>query len=147
MRAPAHDPAQPQTGGDAHLQEIERDLAQMDALLDAAIRKLLESFMAIHRDVASQQQTLQTFAAEHAGLEACAARLDALRGDIERNVGEAIAGLQFQDMTSQLIRRMREHLASVRGMLDGATDAQAVHARQPRAVKQHHLDCGDIELF
>jgi len=146
MRTTAPDPARPQTGGGAHLQEIERDLAQMDALLEAATRKLIESFMAIHRDVASQQRALAAFAADPAGVDAHAARLDALREDIARHVGEAISGLQFQDMTSQLIRRMGEHLAGVRDLLaDGACAADP--ARRPRAVEQHHMDCGDIELF
>lgn len=146
MRAPALDPARPQTGDDAHLQEIERDLAQMDALLEAAIRKLIESFMAIHRDVASQQQALAAFAADPVGGDAHVARLDALRADIARNVGEAVAGLQFQDMTSQLIRRMGEHLAGARDLLaDGMRAAAPAH--RPRAVEQHHMDCGDIELF
>lgn len=102
--------------------------------------------MAIHRDVASQQQALAAFAADPAGVDAHAARLDALREDIARHVGEAVAGLQFQDMTSQLIRRMGEHLAGVRDLLaDGACAADP--ARRPRAVEQHHMDCGDIELF
>jgi hypothetical protein len=37
--------------GDQHLAEVERDLVQMDVLLDEAIRELCASFMAIHHAI------------------------------------------------------------------------------------------------
>jgi hypothetical protein len=44
--------------GDQHLAEVERDLVQMDVLLDEAIKKLCASFMAIHHAVDRQQEAL-----------------------------------------------------------------------------------------
>lgn len=149
MGTHAHDPASHQAGRGAHIEEVERDLAQMNALLEAAIEKLLVSFMAIHRGVSSQQKMLHESAVDHPEFAACSARMEALREEIARHVGEAIAGLQFQDMTSQLIRRMGEHLAGVRDDLAvyaHSVDAPA-RACRPRAVEQQHMDCGDIELF
>ncbi len=149
MRTRALDPALPQTGGGAHIEEVERDLAQMNALLEAAIEKLLASFMAIHRGVSGQQKMLQDSLACHPELADCSARMAVLREDIARHVGEAIAGLQFQDMTSQLIRRMGEHLANVRDDIAACEERQDAPARasRPRTVQQQHMECGDIELF
>ncbi|MEW6119164.1 MAG: chemotaxis protein [Pseudomonadota bacterium] len=148
MRTHAHEPVAPQAGSGAHIEEVERDLAQMNALLEAAIEKLLASFMAIHRGIASQQNLLRESAADHPEFAACCARVEGLRADIDRHVGEAIAGLQFQDMTSQIIRRMGEHLAGVRDDLGGCANAPAGSTRPlRRTVQQQHLECGDIELF
>jgi hypothetical protein len=44
--------------GDQHLAEVERDLVQMDGLLDEAIKKLCASFMAIHSAVAGNRKPL-----------------------------------------------------------------------------------------
>ncbi|HQT00066.1 MAG: hypothetical protein B7Y26_10425 [Hydrogenophilales bacterium 16-64-46] len=129
--------------GGSHLEEVERDLAQMNALLEAAIEKLLVSFMAIHRGVASQEAMLRDSAVEHPEFSACTARMESLRVDIARHVSQAVSGLQFQDMTSQLIRRMATHLSTLREEIGGAEPCKP----QPRAVSQHHMECGDIELF
>lgn len=129
--------------GGSHLEEVERDLAQMNALLEAAIEKLLVSFMAIHRGVASQETMLRESALHHPEFSACSARMENLRVDIARHVSEAVSGLQFQDMTSQLIRRMAIHLSTLREEIGGAEPKKP----QPRAVSQHHMECGDIELF
>jgi hypothetical protein len=100
--------------------------------------------------------------------------LEALRGEISQHVGAALTGLQFQDMTRQLISRMAQHLAGLRDMY-GALDAdesalaaggddalqamldhltERVDARVSRlacglrsTVNQRHMESGDIELF
>jgi hypothetical protein len=134
---------------DDRLDEVGRDLAQLHALLEAAAEKLLASFMGIHRSVASQQQLFLEAVAAHPECIACSARLEALREDITRHVGEAIAGLQFQDMSSQLIHRMGAHLG---GVCDGdASDAQGagapVRGARRRVMEQRHMESGEIELF
>jgi hypothetical protein len=127
----------------SHLEEVERDLAQMNTLLEAAIEKLLVSFMAIHRGVAGQEAMLRESAVEHPEFSACSARMESLRVDIACHVSQAVSGLQFQDMTSQLIRRMGIHLSTLREEIDGTEPCKP----QPRTVSQHHMECGDIELF
>ena len=143
MNRAAHELAPDHAGGGSHLEEVERDLAQMNALLEAAIEKLLVSFMAIHRGVASQEAMLRESAVDHPEFSACSTRMESLRLDIARNVSEAVSGLQFQDMTSQLIQRMATHLSTLREEIGGAEPKKS----QPRAVSQHHMECGDIELF
>jgi hypothetical protein len=160
--------------GDRHLAEIERDLVQMDVLLDEAIKKLCASFMAIHRAVGLQQETLDRVLSAGAAAPDCAARLGALRDEIGLHVDAAVTGLQFQDMTSQLIGRMARHLAGLRDVFD-AFDAEGAALPETAdapllarlalisdragarctdvagvarsTVNQRHMESGDIELF
>jgi len=157
-----------------HLTEVERDLVQMDVLLDEAIKKMCASFMAIHHAVALQQETLNGLLADGLPAPEYAARFEALRGVIDQHVGAAVTGLQFQDMTSQLIGRMVQHLAGLRDVF-GALDTNGsvppdssneallatlnqisdrVGARCTElaggvrsTVNQRHMESGDIELF
>ena len=160
--------------GDRHLAEVERDLVQMDGLLDEAIKKLCASFMAIHSAVGRQQQALDSLLKEGLNVSEYGARAEAIQGEINQHVGAAVTGLQFQDMTSQLIGRMVEHLTGLRDVF-GALDAHvpilpessdegllkrlndiservgaccSERARGVRStVKQRHMESGDIELF
>lgn len=160
--------------GDQHLAEVEQDLVQMNVLLDEAIKKLYASFMAIHQAVELQQQALGSLQADSMPLPEYVAHFEALRGEISQHVGAAVTGLQFQDMTSQLIGRMAQHLAGLRdmcgalgadesalatgdeealqAMLDDLTER--VDARVSglacgvrSTVNQRHMESGDIELF
>jgi len=160
--------------GDQHLAEVERDLVQMDVLLDEAIKKLCASFMAIHRVADLQRDVLNSLLADGQSTSEHAARFEALRGELDQHIGTAVTGLQFQDMTSQLIGRMALHLAGMRdvfGALDvnesvppeSGTEAllavlgkvsDRVAARFSElegvvrsTVNQRHMESGDIELF
>jgi len=160
--------------GDQHLAEVERDLVQMDGLLDEAIKKLCASFMAIHHVVDQQQEALNDLLAGGMPATECVARFETLRGEINQHVGAAVTGLQFQDMTSQLIGRMVQHLAGLRDVFDAlGTNAPALpessnesllHALNHiservgaccnelaggvrSTVNQRHMESGDIELF
>ena len=162
------------THGDQHLAEVERDLVQMDVLLDEAIKKLCASFMAIHQAVAQQQEALNNMLANGTSAPEYAARFNVIQDELNRHVGTAVTGLQFQDMTSQLIRRMVLHLAGLRGVFgaldtDGAVlpesanetlltmldhisdrvDARciALAGGVRSTVNQRHMESGDIELF
>jgi hypothetical protein len=160
--------------GDQHLAEVERDLVQMDELLDEAIKKLCASFMAIHRAVDLQQEELNALLGDGMPSPASVARIEALRGEIKQHVGAAVTGLQFQDMTSQLIGRMVQHLAGLRDVFgalgtngsvlpESSNEALLATLNQiservgtcctvraggvRSTVNQRHMDSGDIELF
>jgi len=160
--------------GDQHLAEVERDLVQMDVLLEEAIKKLGSSFMAIHLAISKQQETLGSMLSEDGSSPDLAVRLGAIQSEINGHVGAAITGLQFQDMTSQLIGRMVNHLTGLRGVfgeLDSSETAlpesgneallerlnqisDRVGARCTElaggvrsTVNQRHMESGDIELF
>ncbi|MFP5505487.1 MAG: chemotaxis protein [Gammaproteobacteria bacterium] len=159
--------------GDRHLVELEQDLVQMNALLDEAINKLVASFMALSQAVERQQAAFDSLAGSPPSAED-AARLDALRAEIAGHIGAAVTGLQFQDMTSQLVGRMTRHMEGLRAVfgaldvcpvdaVDGGSEAalavlndisDSVMARFAEldgvarsTVNQRHMESGDIELF
>lgn len=160
--------------GEQHLVEVEQDLLQMNVLLDEAIKKLHGSFMAIHHAIELQQDALAGLQGEAMSVPEYAARFETLRGEINRHIGTAVTGLQFQDMTSQLIGRMAQHLSGLRDVF-GALDTQDAALPQSgddallamlnhindrvdervsgraggvrSTVNQRHMESGDIELF
>jgi hypothetical protein len=161
--------------GAQHLTEIEADLVQTNVLLTEAIDKLGASFMAIHAAVTTQQEAVSLLLSGAAATPELAERLHATHRDIDRHVGAAITGLQFQDMTSQLIHRTLRRVTGLREVLGGVGSGSSVmppecdidhiidtlHAVSAalheqsqkleselwKAVRQTHMESGDIELF
>ena len=161
--------------GNQHLAEVETDLVQTNFLLGEAIEKLAASFMAIHAAVSVQQQAVDVLLAGGTLTPEISAGLKAVRSEIGLNVNAAVTGLQFQDMTSQLIGRMVRRVAGLRDVL-GAIDVTGVALTDEsgadeivavlsevnkvlldqssmlesllwKAVSQTHMESGDIELF
>jgi hypothetical protein len=162
-----------------HLTEVDTDLLQTSLLITEAIEKLAASFLAIHAAVTTQQGIVDSLLAdgttEGTTHENARIQIDALRADIGRHVNAAITGLQFQDMTSQLIDRSRnrifglhESLTVLREcavqikertapgelvtQLDQTREAVSRHSSKldgalRKSVSQTHLESGDIELF
>lgn len=156
--------------GNQHVVEIERDLAQTNSLLEEAIRKLGNSFLAIHQGLSSQQTELSSLLNGNS-----TETLANLHAEINLHINAAVTGLQFQDMTSQLINKMTKHIAELRDVfavmdkperqipaiaddaviLDILNTMNADLQRQRlvfddlsrKIVSQQHLDSGDIELF
>lgn len=158
-----------------HLAEVETDLAQTALLLSEAIEKLGASFMAIHAAVSAQQELVALLPTAHQSEHQLPTALQEIQREIGRHVNAAVTGLQFQDMTNQLIDRSLSHVSGLRGLIDvladsaadmggrmddGAlavqlrktSDALELHkestsAAQRKAVTQTHMESGDIELF
>ncbi len=159
-----------------HLAEVETDLAQTALLLTEAIDKLGASFMSIHGVISVQQDAIVRLLEGGAIGDGERVHLQGLQKELDRHVNAAVTGLQFQDMTSQLLQRTLGHVGSLRGMIDvlGATasaigpDASADEviaqltiangevatcrvllddAQLRKAVSQTHMESGDIELF
>ena len=139
----------------SHLAEVKKELTQLDCLLQTAIHKLSTSFIALHQASAAQQALLETLAPRESPHAA----------EIRQQLDNAITGLQFQDMASQLIVSMDKRLAGLKHMLgeiadqhcegDSATTLATSIANQSdelarrlcHPVQQQHMECGDIELF
>ena len=155
-----------------HLLGAETDLAQTNLLLKEAIEKLSSSFMAIHEAVTEQQNAINRVMGGELPTGEIVAILASAQERIASNVYAAVTGLQFQDMTSQLIGRTIHRVnglhdvMSVLGVdmkLDCDTDqtiklvdnVTTVLEEQTRvlegvlrkAVTQTHMESGDIELF
>lgn len=161
--------------GAQHLNEVEIDLDQTAVLLGEAIEKLGASFMALHASVCAQQEIVDQLSNGAVLTPKLAEKLHALQLEIGRHVNSAITGLQFQDMTNQLIGRTTKRVSGLREVLGtlgtrgaellphstaGAVEAllgevNSELAEQSarlesvswKAVSQTHMDSGDIELF
>lgn len=161
--------------GARHLSEIETDLAQTNFLLSGAIEKLGASFMAIHAAIEAQQDAVDSLLSGAMPTPEMAGKLKAGRDEIDRHVNAAVTGLQFQDMTSQLIGRTVTRINGLRGVLDGIGAAGAGMLTESdaddiivalnsinkvleeqsgkldstlwKAVSQTHMESGDAELF
>jgi methyl-accepting chemotaxis protein len=161
--------------GGQHLTEIETDLVQTNFLLSEAIEKLSASFMAIHEAVSAQQQAVESILAGAAHVSDASETLRQRHAEIAQHVSAAVTGLQFQDMTSQLIGRTVRRVTGLRDVLSGVgsgsiampaegeaenlinaiNDINAEMEKQSvkleselwKAVCQTHMESGDIELF
>jgi len=144
---------------DSHVGEAAADLRQTGLILDDAILKLNTSFHGIHE-----------------GLEYC---LDTeMGGQMEvlmRHLQQAIIGLQFHDITTQLLQRATARLDGVCHILltiealksipnaDPKPDEIFLHlqevdqtlaqlnenlqSRFVQSLPQQHLESGDVQLF
>ena len=161
--------------GNQHLTEIETDLLQNNFLLDQAITKLGASFLAMHEAVQTQQGAVSHLVAGGEPTPEIAAQLQQLAVQIDQHVNAAVTGLQFQDMTHQLISRTLRRVVGLRCVMDmlgeGAVqlpldgtfdeamaalrsinrtlDAESTRLESDlwKAVSQTHMESGDIELF
>ncbi|MDO9192324.1 MAG: chemotaxis protein [Undibacterium sp.] len=161
--------------GTEHLLEVETDLVQTTILLAEAIEKLGNSFLSLHSAISSQQEEIDLLISSGVAPAANVERLKTIQDDIAVHINAAVTGLQFQDLTSQLISRTVQRSAGLREVLntleligngiphDGGTDeisnllkevtsrleTQSIELKSllRKAVNQKHLDSGDIELF
>lgn len=161
--------------GANHLTEVETDLGQTSFLLGEAIQKLAASFMAIHASVCAQQDTVDLLLSGRPLTPELTENLKAKQGEISQHVNAAVTGLQFQDMTSQLIERTVRRVSGLRDVLCALSVSEAAltsegdldemiavlqelntlfHEKSTmlegalwKAVAQTHMESGDIELF
>jgi len=158
-----------------HLTETETDLVQTGILLGEAIEKLSVSFMAIHEAIVAQQQTVELLLSGVQPTPEITEQLKARQDEIGLHVNAAVTGLQFQDMTNQLISRAVRRVTGLRDVIEGVgeggtdvspeDDAERLHMTLDninkvleaqslkleselwKAVCQTHMESGDIELF
>ena len=161
--------------GKQHLVEVEADLLQTTFLLSEAIEKLGASFMAVHDVVIEQQQVINALMEQHQFDPIEIKKLEAFKQKIGNEVNAAVTGLQFQDLTSQLITRTIKRVNGLKNLLhelethgneiDPSHEHAAIakfleeishslHAGSNalsgglrRSVDQHDMVTGDIELF
>lgn len=106
---------------------------QTTFLLSEAIDKLGASFMGIHEAVTTQQEEINALL-NMTGLPASASlKIHEYREKISDEVNAAITGLQFQDLTSQLITRTIRRVNGLRESLI----ALAVHGAVMEPEHEH----------
>jgi lipoate synthase len=161
--------------GRQHLLEVETDLVQTAFLLGEAVEKLGSSFFALHSAVSSQQHEVEVLLSDLDMSDPKMERLRELRDEIAQHTNEAVTGLQFQDLTSQLLARTVQRIIGLRNVLSELAtegggmptegnedeivtmlndinknlDVQSAGLKDllRKAVHQKDMDSGDIELF
>jgi molecular chaperone DnaK (HSP70) len=161
--------------GKQHLAEVEADLLQTTYLLTEAIEKLGLSFMAIHAAVAEQQLVLNALMARYQIDAEETVKLEAFKRKIGDEVNAVVTGLQFQDLTSQLLNRTIKRVNGLKDLLNelghhsNAIDPEQEHediakfldemsqslnvgshalsGGLRRSVDQQDMTIGDIEIF
>jgi hypothetical protein len=161
--------------GKQHLVEVEADLLQTTFLLTEAIEKLGISFMAVHQAVTEQQLVLSAVMKQHQFDAEETKKLEDFKLKIGEEVNAAVTGLQFQDLTSQLLVRTIKRVNGLKDLfneLGHHSDSidpeheheeivkfleemsQSLHVGSHalsgglrRSVAQQDMSTGDIELF
>ncbi len=161
--------------GNVHLLEIETDLVQTTCLLANAVEKLGTSFIALHDAVKAQQGEMDMLLTDFEADDPKIQRLRAIQKEITKNTNEAVLGLQFQDLTSQLLSRTLQRIIGLRQVLqeleshgssmpvEGHEDDMVTRLNDlnkqldiqseelkgilRKAVHQKDLESGEIEMF
>lgn len=161
--------------GFRHLGEIGNDLIQTNILLEQAIATLNASFLALHNASQAQQEIAQLLSAEIGFSAHSRERLAELSVEISGNVNNAVTGLQFQDLTKQLMERSLNRIEGMRHLLgilgevgrtmrhhnacEGlaeivdvanknlARQSKELNGQLAKTVRQQHMEVGSIELF
>lgn len=103
--------------GKQHLMRVEADLLQTTFLLNKAIEDLSASFISVHDSVTKQQQILDSLIEQHHFNHEETKQLEVFKQNIVEEVNAVITGLQFQDLTSQLLTRTVNHVNGLKDLL------------------------------
>ena len=161
--------------GKQHLAEVESDLQQTTYLLSKAIEKLGASFIAVHTAVTNQQKIVVALMKRHPFSTDESKQLDMYNKVIAEEVDAAVTGLQFQDITSQLLVRAIKRVNGLKDLLQELdihgdqidtererkeivkileAMSQSLHSGSHalsgglrRSVEQQNMASGEIELF
>jgi ABC-type transporter Mla subunit MlaD len=141
-----------------HLAELAADLTQTSDLLGAAIAHLMAEFDGLNHAIAAQQALLNNAPQDGA------AQWAALAEEMQRRVHGMVTGLQFEDMTRQLLERSQTRVAGLAAMLATLDDpgrqatcaqlqeqlgnsSSALFIALQKSVPQQRMEGGDVELF
>ncbi|MBC7786166.1 MAG: chemotaxis protein [Methylophilaceae bacterium] len=158
-----------------HLIEAEADLMQTSFLLGEAIERLTTSFMQINYAIQSQHDAFEKLMQDQAVPTNNIQKFTEFRDQINTEINAVVTGLQFQDLTSQLLARTMKRLNGLRDVLSGLSSedehqptesdhdavatllkkvneslslrSSALQAGMRQQVTQKHMGSGDIELF
>lgn len=161
--------------GIAHLEEMKNDLIQTNLLLEEAIAKLNGSFFELHDALNAQMEAAGRIASNADSAQEHRERLNRLAEEVGGHVDSVVTGLQFQDMTSQLIGRALHRIEGLRlmlgafasagsslmqqdacedmaGVLERTSERLALQSKElngqlEKTVRQQHMEGGSIDLF
>lgn len=109
--------------GEHHLKHIEADLIQTDVLLDEAIGVLTQSFSKLFQVIQEQQDEIDLLLrGKKAATPENLQHLASLKAAVDQQINVMVTGLQFQDMTSQLLERIVRRVNGLREVLGIVTE-------------------------
>jgi hypothetical protein len=131
--------------------------------------------MAVHGAISVQQEMMDALAEKEAVTPEAVEGIKAVAEEIGRHINDAVTGLQFQDMTRQLVERSLKRVIGMRAMLSSLASSKNGFSAETsdeqmtavlrsvnkqlflqnkeltkalwKTVRQKHMDSGDIELF
>lgn len=164
--------------GEHHLKHVEADLIQTDVLLDEAIAVLTQSFSKLFQVIQEQQEEIDLLLrGKKAATPENLQHLSTLKDVVNAQINVMVTGMQFQDMTSQLLERIVRRVNGLREVLnmvsessqhlpvegDITADQISVLLSQMldnmsqkttelenilwRSVRQTRMESGDVDLF
>ncbi|MFJ5445674.1 chemotaxis protein [Methylobacillus methanolivorans] len=161
--------------GEEHLEHVETDLSRANGLLHEAISMLVDGFMSINRAAQAQQQILLSLSASSQLSQQHIAEVAMYSRQIESEVNRVVTGMQFEDMTNQLLTRALARVGGLKLLLLAIADQHeslvaehshediavilqkmseslnekraSMHRDLQSSVNQQHMGAGDIELF
>jgi len=103
--------------GQRHLDEVAADLQQTNGLQNDAVENLGLNFMTVHKLVCDQQNFIERLMTVHQFDSEDAEQLEALKQKIGDEMCAVVTGLQFQDLTSQLLAKTINHVNGLKDLL------------------------------
>lgn len=125
--------------GDRHLLEIETDLQQTSFLLSEAIEKLSASFMNVHAQLTEQQAMIKLLADAGKLASEDVQQLQVFQDNIGLEVNKVVTGMQFQDMTSQLLQRTINRVNGLKALLQELSSHQFPMAADDEQEEIRHF--------
>jgi hypothetical protein len=110
--------------GDWHLLEIETDLQQTTFLLNEAIEKLSASFMTVYAQLMEQQTVVEVLADSGKLGPEVVEQFQVFQDNIGQEVNKVVTGMQFQDMTNQLLQRTINRVNGLKAILQELSSHQ-----------------------
>lgn len=110
--------------GNWHLLEIETDLQQTTFLLNEAIEKLSTSFMNVYAQLTEQQAFVKALAETGKLPSGLVQQLQGYQDNIGQEVNKVVTGMQFQDMTNQLLQRTINRVNGLKALLQELSSHQ-----------------------
>ncbi len=118
---------------DGHLLEIDTDLQQTTFLLNEAIEKLSHSFMQVYAELSDQQTALRSLLEAGRLQQEEFAQLEVFHQRIGDEINKVVTGMQFQDMTNQLLHRTIQRVNGLKALLQ-----ELAHHQQPIPAATEH---------
>lgn len=103
--------------GNKHLVAVEADLKQAAFLLDEAIAKLGDSFMALDQQITAQEKVLSNLKTSDGIDDTESEALASSQAEVQQQIQQVVTNLQFQDMTNQIIERSLKRVDGLKSLI------------------------------